>query len=119
MTSKTKFSWKNISVENQRLLLDIIGYDGHTIWSSQQLLEKGVDAAVVVKFTDKYESDRSSVKSTIFVNNVPVSELDGVYGLTVLWSLADYYNVSSDKNGRGFQAQELTTKILEKLNAGV
>lgn len=113
--SLAKFSWTTIPVEDQRHLLSVIGGDGHTIWTARYLAEEGVNHAIISAFSSHYKSNKRDFKQTITVNGLVVDEMEGIYGLTVLWSLANHHGVESDKMGRGSQAQELTQKIRAKL----
>ena len=114
-TRKPKFLWSDYTKAEQKTLLDLIGHDGHTIWSAKGLIEEGVNPHIIAAFTQDHKSD-GSLKGSIEVDGRYVDGLSGVYGLTVLRSLAGYYNESSDKLGRGFEASELTTKIYKHLS---
>lgn len=115
--TRAVFSWDKVSLKAQRELLDVIGDDGHTIWSADGLKEDGVDAYIVDAFTRVERSDGSH-KGSIYApgaSGLPgtpiISELRGVYGLTVLRSLAAHYDVHSTKFGRGSEARDLTDGI--------
>jgi len=117
VTTKQTFSWSKVTPEQQAKLLEVIGGDGHTIWSADGLIEDGIDASIVAAFTRVEKSD-SSYKGSIFTDQGRVAELRGVYGLTVIRSLAAYYSETSGKFGRGSEARELTEKIRTHLEAG-
>jgi hypothetical protein len=115
------FSWANVSLADQTKLLDLIGGDGHTIWSATALIEDGVPAYVIDTFTTVERSDGSH-KGSIYPSDslglpgMPIlAELRGVYGLTVIRSLASHHGVSSWKMGRGSEARDLTEQIRAKL----
>jgi hypothetical protein len=115
-TRKPTFSWDNVTVEEQVKLLDDIGGDGHTIWSAEGLKEDGISAYIVDAFTRVEKSD-GSYKGSIFDSHTGElqKELRGVYGLSVIRSLAGHYGVTSHKFGRGSEARELTEGIRTKL----
>jgi hypothetical protein len=113
-TKKPAFSWDNVSQEQQIKLLETIGGDGHTIWSAPGLIEDGIDGYIIGAFTTVEKSD-GSWKGSIFNSSGMVDELRGVYGLTVIRSLASHYGESSSKFGRGSEARELTEKIRKHL----
>jgi hypothetical protein len=113
-TKAPTFTWSNTTVADQQKLLDIIGGDGHTIWNAPALIEDGVPAYIIDAFTTVEKSDGSwkgSITSTDTGNLV--ESLRGVYGLTVIRSLAAHYGEHSGKFGRGSEARELTEKIRE------
>lgn len=112
--AKAKFSWNDVSKDEMTKLLSVIGGDGHTIYNESYLLEHDVPNSVVNAFVTTYKSD-GTLKGNIEVNGAPVKSMKGVYGLSVLWSLASHFNVESDKMGRGFQARELTDGIRKAL----
>lgn len=107
----TQFDWSTVPTEQHLKVLDALGDDGHTIWGVSHLAEAGIDSRIIQAFVHTYQSDLSSPKSTIHVNDVPVASLSGVYGLAVLHSLARYHGVTTDKLGRGRQATDLTHKL--------
>lgn len=108
------FSWSNVSIEQQRLLMDAVGSDGHTIFSADALKEHGLDAYVIDHFTTVEKSDGSWKGSiTDSRSGNLVDELRGVYGLTVTRSLANHYGVRSAAFGRGTEARQLTAGILD------
>ena len=113
------FSWANTTAADQAKLLDIIGGDGHTIWSAPALINDGVPAYIIDTFTT-VEKSAGSWKGSITSTETGdlVEELRGVYGLTVIRSLGRHYGVTSDKFGRGSEARELTDGIRRHLEAG-
>lgn len=108
---KSMFSWSALTINEQKTVLSIFANDGHTIYSTGYLINNNCPTPVIKQFSMRQVSDRADPKSTISINDQPVDEMYGVYGLSVLWSLAHYYNITTDKMGRGFQAQDLTTKL--------
>ena len=113
-TRKPTFSWANTTAQDQQKLLDIIGGDGHTIWSANALVEDGIPPYIVDRFTTVEKSD-GSWKGSIFTDEGAVTELRGVYGLTVIRSLAAHYGVESHAFGRGTEARQLTAGIRDHL----
>jgi len=107
-----KFSWADVPVTEQQAIIAEIGGDGHTIWDADKLKEAGLNAAAIDQFT-KVERSDGSWKGSIFTDNGLVAEIRGVYGLTLIRSLATYYDITSHAFGRGTEARQLT----EGLNA--
>jgi hypothetical protein len=113
------FSWDDVSRQDQLAVLEIFGDDGHSIYNADGLrADKVVAASVLDEFT-VVEKSTSSYKGSIFSveTGERVAEMRGIYGLTVIRSLAHHYGVTSNKFGRGSEARELTDKlraILEK-----
>ena len=59
-------------------------------------------------------------KSTLFSDGKPVGMLSGVYGLDVLRSIVRYYNLEAPvKMGRGFQAREYQSAIIEHIETNL
>jgi hypothetical protein len=112
--SAVKFMWSDFSRGEQMKVVELMGNDGHTIYDTSRLIEAGLHPRIANTFSHTYKSD-GSLKGSIESNGVYVDELNGIYGLDVLWSLARYFNEESDKMGRGFQARELTEKIRKHL----
>lgn len=106
------FTWSNVSLVDQAYLMDLIGGDGHTIYSAPALIEGGVPAYVIDTFTQVERSD-SSYKGSIFstATGERQESMRGVYGLTVIRSLAAHYGMTSSKFGRGSEARELSEGI--------
>lgn len=114
---KTKgFDWSALTETEHRKVLQIFANDGHTIYSPAYLLSHDCPQSVIDYFGTTHSSDRADPKNTITVNDRIVDSLVGVYGLTVLHSLANHYHISTDKSGRGFQAQDLTHKLYDRLD---
>lgn len=79
--------------------------DGHSIFGPQAYLDAGMPKELVEAFGEKHTSD-GSVKGTIFVDGKAVRALTGVYGLTVVESIANALNLQTGSfMGRGFRAQ--------------
>jgi hypothetical protein len=92
------------------------GGDGWTIWKPSKFTDMGFRKQDLPVRT--YKSDTRDPKSTIFGNDGKVlKKLEGVYGLTFLYCLAGALGVNAENGlmGRGFQAQYVTGKLLEKL----
>lgn len=117
MAPKPVFTWNKTTVAQQATLLEYIGDDGHTVWSADGLIGDGVSDYIIDAFTTVEKSD-GTWKGTIFTDQGPVDTLRGVYGLTVIRSLAAHYGVTSHKFGRGSEARELTAGIRQHLEAG-
>lgn len=109
-------NWSDIPIEEQKRLLNLFGNDGHTIYGGEFLTNNNVPTSIMRAFGEEIESDTSSPRTTIYRDGIPVKSMKGVYGLRVLWSLADHYKITSSKMGRGFQAQDLTEQLNAKLN---
>lgn len=99
-------------------LLDHIGNDGHTIWEADADFFSGMPEEFMGSVTETLKSD-GSPKGTIWRDGEAVDEMQGVYGLTLLWRLARLIGADMDKHdqlmGRGFRACALTEAIREKL----
>ena len=108
--------WESLTRDQQRQVLKVFGHDGHSIYPASYLAEHGVPQEVIEVFAETHESD-GTLKGSIERGGVPVDSMAGVYGLTVLHSLAAYHHVTTDKMGRGFQASDLTNKLERKLRA--
>lgn len=120
MTTKTKrptFSWADTSVAQQTSLLDKIGGDGHTIWSADALKMDDPSLTFIIDNFTTVEKSDGSWKGSITSSETGelVQELRGVYGLTVIRSLARHYGVTSGAFGRGTEARQLTAGILEHI----
>jgi len=110
------FSWANTTAADQAKVLDLIGGDGHTIWSPVALKNDGCSAYIIDAFTTVEKSD-NSYKGSIFSSETGERQesMTGLYGLTLIRSLARHYGVSSSKLGRGSEARELTAGIQRHL----
>lgn len=106
----------NVKEKAQQALLDgkLVG-DGHSIfrpsfYEPHFSLDELKDAGLI----QRYESDTSNPKSTIFDSEGNVMEyLYGVYNLSFLYWLARQLNVTEYREcfGRGSQAQALVDAI--------
>lgn len=113
------FSWDMVSPTDQVIVLNAFADDGHSIYNSDGLRADNLVAPSVLDEFTVIEKSDSSYKGSIFSSETGerVAEMRGIYGLTVLRSLARYYGVTSSKFGRGSEARELTAgirAILEK-----
>ena len=99
-------------------ILDVVGDDGHGIYTKEEVANTGVSDAVLAHFVRVQASD--PYPKAIITNNQGnvVSHLEGVYGLDVIQAIGNNLGIHAEKMGRGFAARELTTKIKEKLNEG-
>jgi hypothetical protein len=119
-TKAPTFSWANTTPAQQAKVLEYIGGDGHTIWNPDALKMDAADTTpidyIIDAFTTEEKSDQS-YKGSIFSSETGERQesMRGVYGLTVIRSLARHYGVTSTKFGRGSEARELTAGILEHL----
>lgn len=102
-------------------ILETIGGDGHMIWKVEPFVEAGLPQDWIDMNTHVLKSDRSNFKSTIFNEGKVVESVKGIYGLDCLWQIANDIDadtkIASTKIGRGFQAGELTTAIMKKLES--
>ena len=119
-THKPVFSWHKTTVEQQRKLLEYIGGDGHTIWNADALKADAQDTVAIDYIVDAFtrtERSDGSYKGSLFDGQTGEyrDTLRGVYGLTVIRSLAAHYDVHSSKFGRGSEARELTEGILARI----
>jgi len=92
--------------------------NGHTIFDTNLVRDRfPLPKKVWKPILRTHRSDHESHKSTIFVDSQPVDELMGIYGLSLLWSIADWLGAdtkaAASKMGRGFQAAELRAAIIE------
>jgi hypothetical protein len=97
----------------------IVG-DGHTIYKpSFYEPHFTLDELKEANLLERYESDFSSGKTTIYDNDgKPMDYVYGVYNLTFLYWLANQLNVTGYREcfGRGSQAQVLVDAIREALS---
>jgi hypothetical protein len=112
------FSWDKTTVVEQSQVLYHVGGDGHTIFSADALKEAGCSPYIIDAFTTVEKSD-GSWKGSITSSETGdlVQELRGVYGLTLVRSLARYYGITSHAFGRGTEARQLTEGITNALIA--
>lgn len=105
------------TVSDVRAVLEISANDGHTIFKPSAFLEAGVNPAFVERYSQKYESDTSDYKSTIFgEDGRPIVEVVGVYGLSILGGFVHNLGLTYEsKMGRGFQAQSYTRALKDWL----
>ena len=90
--------------------------DGHGILSPDAFTDAGLPVEVVAHLTRTYRSD-GSPKGTIFVNDEPVKELSGVYGLDMLRFLATALDVKYARAmGRGFEARNIQAALRAHFN---
>ena len=112
-TKKPTFSWDTVSQDEQILVLDMFGDDGHSILNADAMrAESDIPIAVIDAFETVEKSD-GSYKGSIFSEQTGerLLELRGIYCLTVIRSLARHHGVTSHKFGRGSEARELTAGL--------
>jgi hypothetical protein len=119
MRMETMAKSKVLELPSKEVLLkvmDLIGNDGHSIWAADGLRKCGLPEAWIKQFSQVHKS-KGSWMETIYVNGKAVSELGGVYGLSLLSVLASRLNAQVTRHyyGRGSEACELTKVILAKL----
>lgn len=119
-TRSTTDTWSSATLEDIKTLVDCIGHDGHTIWSTDALIARAPSCARALnELTETIESDTSDPKSTIYdtATGVALTSLNGVYGLAALYSLAHHFDppIRTTSLGRGFQASDLTNGILRSI----
>ena len=106
---------------DSQIILDLlkeIGNDGHTLWAADEPFFELMPKGFMESVTQTHKSD-GTAKGSIWKNGEMVPELHSVYGLDLLWELAKEVGadtkLAGQKMGRGFQAQELTKALREKL----
>ena len=91
------------------------GGDGHTIIDPQSLIDMGFTFDFVKSNCSTHES--TGGKGNIFTDKGLVKELEGVYSLNFIESIARDVkadtSIADTKTGRGFRAQELAKAITE------
>ncbi len=99
-------------------LLKVIGGDGHTLYDAADEVFKDIPKDILESVTRVHKSDGTG-KGSIWKDGQLVEEMTAVYGLNLLWKLANEIGADTTKAGqmmgRGFQAQRLTEAIQEKL----
>ncbi len=111
-----RFSWAEVPLADQAKLIEEIGFDGHTIWDADKLKESGLNARAIDQFTTVEKSD-GSWKGSIFSTTTGElqAELRGVYGLSLIRSLATYHDIHSHAFGRGTEARQLSGDLQSRL----
>jgi len=101
-----------------KVLADVVEFcDGHSILPPDTFVEVGVPAELVALHTRTHISDRNHYKSTIFdAYGKPLDSLKGVSCLHLLEQISKELGLPpSLREGRGFRAQDLRSRILEHL----
>jgi len=117
-----KTSWENVrelirSTPKKVLKKVIKKIDGHTIYSAAHFTKLGLSEEIVVPFCKMNKSDGSDLKYQIFGKDGKLlRELEGVWGLRLLEFIATTFEVYSDKEGRGFRANDLIEKLKKKFS---
>ena len=111
-TNKTEAGRFNSSHKNGiEVLIETIGYDGHTIWNPDVLM--CFPSEIQKRFTQTYKSNKRSPKETIYSDGQPVKEMTGVYGLTLLRGICSDLGLKyEDAMGRGTEARNATASIV-------
>jgi hypothetical protein len=94
--------------------------DGWSILSTQGMIDLGLPESVARKLTEVHTSDRTCIKSTLYVDGEAVDELSGIYSLRLLAYLADVVGVADgipQAYGRGTMADHYKREIAATLNA--
>jgi len=106
---------------NQEILAVADACDGHSILCPESLLAIGLDESIAIELTDVFESDLSSGKTTIHVDDLPVNHLRGIGSLDLLERLATYVNADRSgvvAHGRGTRARQLNDAIRTAIEGG-
>lgn len=115
--AKTTFA--TIPAETVLAVIDYLGGDGHGLYKSEFLTERGVPATLVKRVTTTYKSDGTYKGSIFDAEGQVIPETRAVYSLSL------YRHINSDLGlpgsrmmGRGFEARELHGQIEDALKAG-
>jgi len=118
-------NWADVPTDKIVNLLREIGGDGHSIYPKEFFIEKWEIPEEVIKYSErKLISDPSNPKTMIFKDGELMDELEGVFVLDLHYTIADNLGLSEtiakagQKQGRGFQAQELCNGIMDYLKEG-
>jgi hypothetical protein len=109
-----------MTIDKQAILdlLKVIGGDGHTLYDAADEAFQAMPKELMDSVTRTHKSD-GTAKGSIWKDGQLVEEMHAVYGLQLLWRLASEVGAdvtsATQKMGRGFQAQELTKALREKL----
>ncbi len=98
--------------------MEKFGRDGHTVWESKAWEETGLPLEFLSRVIQNHASEKGNPKETIFSSKdgSVINECWGIYGLDALRSIANDLGCEQSRmHGRGFEAQDLTDKILKKL----
>ena len=109
---------KDLTKEQILAAVNVIDGDGHTIFKPEAFVKAGWPQELVDRYTETIKSNFNDFKSIITVNDKPVKQLKGVYGLALLHYINNSLGLKgTTKLGRGFQARELTENIINHLNS--
>jgi hypothetical protein len=95
--------------------------DGWSILSPQVMIDRGLPESIAKELTEVFKSDRSSIKTTLYVGDKEVDELTGIYSLRLLAYLADLVGVPTEEvqaYGRGTTADRYNREIVRMIGAG-
>lgn len=88
--------------------------DGHSILDPQFFLTKGIDGELLMRLTQTFESSKEDPKWEITKDGKRIEELEGIWSLTFLTTVARAYDVKyASAFGRGTQARLITRALLE------
>ena len=103
-------------------MLKEIGGDGHSIFPTEYFVKKWKIPEEVIKYNERtLVSDPKNPKTMIFKDGEALDKLTGVFLLDLQYTIADNLDLSEviakagQRQGRGFQAQELRNGIMEYL----
>lgn len=115
--SKRTYHFSPTDREIIRKLTTAFGGDGHSVYDAKVLIDAGMDVLHAAQFVEKFTSDTSDHKRTIFDHDGKViPESTGVYGLTVLETIVKDLRLKQARfMGRGFRARYATETIQQWL----
>ena len=120
-TYSTGFAWNDEYDGRRYMRVDQDVYEAVRDLVTGSTTVEEVDA-ILLGFVKDYDQVKKKTftlddyKSTLFRDGKPVGMLSGVYGLDVLRSIVRYYKLEAPvKMGRGFQAREYQSAIIEHL----
>ncbi len=110
-------SCKLLTKREAQRLIDYIGGNGHGIFELAKVVEGAdVPESKLECWVHTYKSDTSSPKETIFAPDGSVmDELKGIYGLSLIESIASALGCHSPMEGRGSRCRDLTAQVRAKL----
>jgi len=98
---------------DKTILTKAIMVDGHTIYKPEKFTETGLDPTIVAAFTKTLKSGNHPKEMIEDTQGNYAAEMNGVYGLEILEFIANVFNVTSWKMGRGSRAQHLIEQLTE------
>lgn len=90
--------------------------DGHTVYAPEYFTKMGFSTTFIQRFNVEQGAGATCGKDTIFDKRTgkPVV-ITAVYGLSVMRTIADAYDIYSQKLGRGSEAQDLGEQLIKRL----